>query len=73
MYSSDLAIGNSGDPTLIDAVRERLDDASPLVRGMAAWAARRLMAPDAYEALAAERLASESDDDVCEEWSAPAS
>lgn len=39
-----IAIGNSGDPTLAPMVVERLDDDSPLVRGMAVWALA-LLAP----------------------------
>jgi len=38
-----IAIGNSGDKVLVEAARERLDDASPLVRETAAWAYSRLM------------------------------
>jgi epoxyqueuosine reductase len=37
-----IAIGNSGDMGLSAAARERLDDASPLVRETAAWACSRL-------------------------------
>ena len=37
-----IAIGNSGDMELSEAARECLDDASPLVREMAAWACSRL-------------------------------
>jgi epoxyqueuosine reductase len=36
------AIGNSGDPTLADAARARLDDADPTVREAAAWALSNL-------------------------------
>lgn len=61
------ALGNSGDPKLADAVRLRLDDASPLVRGAAAWALSRL-APHEAAALAAGRLGSETDADVRTEW-----
>ena len=37
-----IAAGNSGDATLVAAGRERLGDASPLVRAMAVWALSRL-------------------------------
>src|SRR5262249_35277214 len=39
-----IAIGNSGEPALADAARERLDDASPLVRGAGVWALARAVA-----------------------------
>ncbi len=35
------AIGNSGDPDLIDVARSRVDDASPIVRDAAIWAISR--------------------------------
>jgi epoxyqueuosine reductase len=38
-----IAIGNSGRPELAPAAGRRLDDASPLVRAMAAWAVERLI------------------------------
>ena len=37
-----LAIGNSGEPALLSAVRPWFDHADPTVRGAAAWAFRRL-------------------------------
>ncbi|MCB2009804.1 MAG: tRNA epoxyqueuosine(34) reductase QueG [Geminicoccaceae bacterium] len=37
-----IAIGNSGDPTIIDSVRPHLDDPDPVLRGAAVWAWRRL-------------------------------
>jgi epoxyqueuosine reductase len=39
------AIGNSGDPALLQAARDRLEDASEVVRDAAAWALARLSAP----------------------------
>ncbi|HXC28105.1 MAG TPA: tRNA epoxyqueuosine(34) reductase QueG [Stellaceae bacterium] len=39
-----IAIGNSADAGLAEAARERLDDASPLVRETAGWACSRLAA-----------------------------
>ncbi len=39
-----IAIGNSGDAGLAEAARQRLDDASPLVREAARWAFARLTA-----------------------------
>lgn len=61
-----VAIGNSKDASLADAAAARLDDVSPLVRGMAIWALARL-AP-AVLAHAADRRAAETDPDVLAEW-----
>ncbi|MDN3627087.1 tRNA epoxyqueuosine(34) reductase QueG [Methylobacterium isbiliense] len=59
-----IAIGNSGDRTLVpDAVR-LLDDPAPLVRGMAVWALARL----APEALPPGPPAGEDDPHVLDEW-----
>ncbi len=38
-----IAAGNSGDASLMPLITPLLDDASPLVRAMAVWAARRLL------------------------------
>ncbi|WP_186418260.1 tRNA epoxyqueuosine(34) reductase QueG [Bosea sp. CS1GBMeth4] len=62
-----IAIGNSGDPALAASAEALLDDASPLVRAMAAWALGRLVPARAAE-LAPARLAQESDPDVRAEW-----
>jgi epoxyqueuosine reductase len=63
-----IAIGNSGDPALLLAVRPRLGDPSPLVRAMAAWAFRRLAGPAEREAARAARLPAETDPAVRAEW-----
>ncbi|HEX6103886.1 MAG TPA: tRNA epoxyqueuosine(34) reductase QueG [Alphaproteobacteria bacterium] len=63
-----IALGNSGAPEAVQPVLRLLEDASPLVRGAAVWAAARLMAPGAFAALAAERLPVEADEDVRAEW-----
>ena len=73
-----IAIGNSGDPHLIEAARARLDDEAPLVRGMAIWALQRLMSPADFREfvagqalLAGETLATgpnDIDPHVREEW-----
>jgi epoxyqueuosine reductase len=59
-----IAIGNSGDASLASEAERLLDDASPLVRGAAVWALRKL--------LPAEKLSTlrRNDDDasVMEEW-----
>jgi epoxyqueuosine reductase len=63
-----IALGNSASPEAVEPLLRLLDDAAPLVRGAAVWAAARLMAPSAFAALAAERLPHETDEDVRGEW-----
>ncbi len=63
-----IAIGNSGEPALAAVARERLDDASALVRGAAVWALGRLLGKDALAALAAARQPAEADPTVIDEW-----
>ena len=60
-----IAIGNSGDETLVAAARARLDDPSALVRGAAVWALGRLIGRAGLAALA---TTPDSDPDVAEEW-----
>jgi epoxyqueuosine reductase len=62
-----IAIGNSGDVTLLPCVVERLVDESPLVRAMAVWAMARLADRPTYEQLAHQQH-NESDIGVQEEW-----
>ncbi|MES1156263.1 MAG: tRNA epoxyqueuosine(34) reductase QueG [Alphaproteobacteria bacterium] len=62
------AIGNSGDAALAPAAEARLDDASPLVRGMAAWALSRLLDEAAFQRLKLARAACEADPEAREEW-----
>jgi epoxyqueuosine reductase len=64
-----IAIGNSGNPALLSAVRERLADSSPLVRGAAVWAFRRL-ATAGEQASASGSISAEPDPQVREEWTA---
>jgi epoxyqueuosine reductase len=59
-----IAIGNSGDASLISEVEPLLNDPSPLVRAMAVWALRRLGGGASF----AEQAARESDPDVAGEW-----
>jgi epoxyqueuosine reductase len=61
-----IAIGNSGDVALAPHAERLLDDASPLVRGAAIWALRRLD-PQRLAALTDKR-AYEPDESVREEW-----
>jgi epoxyqueuosine reductase len=62
-----IAIGNSGDMSLIEAARHCLNDASPLVRASAVWAFLRLTGED-LSAEARQRLAVEPDPMVRKEW-----
>jgi len=63
-----IAIGNSGDPALLDKVHARLDDASPLVRAMAVWALARLGGERQFAAARDRCLPVEVDPDVRAEW-----
>jgi len=63
-----IAIGNSGDASLVIEAERLLDDASPLVRGAAVWALSRLMAKDEFAELARQRNG--DDDAVEDEWDA---
>ena len=62
-----LAAGNSEDAALIEPCLNLADDASPVVRGMAVWALKRLMTPEDFERFARSR-AGEEDPYVLEEW-----
>src|SRR5262249_18260958 len=62
------AIGNAGDCAFAKAAEARLDDASPLVRGMAVWALQRLLDGPAFARLKLARMDRESDPAVREEW-----
>jgi epoxyqueuosine reductase len=61
-----IAIGNSGDVALAAEAERLLDDPSPLVRGAAVWALRRLDPPRA--AALGEKRAGETDESVRDEW-----
>jgi epoxyqueuosine reductase len=63
-----VAAGNSGDLALLKSVLPLLEDASPLVRGMAAWAARRLAGQEATADLKVRHYPREHDPDVLAEW-----
>jgi epoxyqueuosine reductase len=63
-----IAVGNSGDASLAEEPRRLLDDPSPLVRGAAVWALKRLLPAKEFEALA--KAAGESDAEVLAEWDA---
>lgn len=63
-----VAAGNSGDASLVDHVRALLDDASPLVRGMAVWALARLVPADVLQQEQTRRMPVEPDENVRAEW-----
>ncbi len=62
------AVGNSGDASLAPVAERLMQDSSPLVRGMAVWAARRLLDAEAFERLKLARAPREGDESVAEEW-----
>ncbi|MCS3763749.1 tRNA epoxyqueuosine(34) reductase QueG [Bradyrhizobium centrosematis] len=65
-----IAIGNSGEVALAGEARRLLDDASPLVRGAAAWALGQLVEREEFAALSLHALDREPDESVREEWQA---
>ncbi|UXN72096.1 tRNA epoxyqueuosine(34) reductase QueG [Devosia neptuniae] len=62
-----IAIGNSGDLSLVPLAQARLDAEDPLVRGAAIWALRKLD-PERSERLRLDYLPAESDKSVQAEW-----
>ncbi|RWB32545.1 MULTISPECIES: tRNA epoxyqueuosine(34) reductase QueG [unclassified Mesorhizobium] len=63
-----IAAGNSGEPSLGNAVRALLGDASPLVRGAAVWALSRLVPETEFAKCATAALEAEGDEAVQREW-----
>lgn len=63
-----LAIGNSGDASLVPLILSRLDHEAPLVRGMAVWALAQLIPSNEFAVEALRRRAAEADGGVQEEW-----
>ncbi|MBI4725375.1 MAG: tRNA epoxyqueuosine(34) reductase QueG [Rhodomicrobium sp.] len=63
-----VAAGNSGDVALVPGIVPLLDDPSPLVRGMAVWAARWLACKDMAANLKAKHYPVERERDVRAEW-----
>ena len=63
-----IAAGNSGDRSLVGAVRARLTDASPIVRGAAVWALGRLADAGEVRDRASAALTTETDESVRAEW-----
>jgi epoxyqueuosine reductase len=63
-----IAIGNSDDPVLAGVATPHLTDPDPVVRGAAVWALSRIVEPETFRQLAADRMNGETDDSVREEW-----
>ena len=63
-----IAIGNSGHRALAASAAKLLADASPLVRGAAVWALRRLLDANEIDRLRKRNAAGEKDATVVEEW-----
>jgi epoxyqueuosine reductase len=63
-----VAIGNTGDVSLLPQALAALDHEAAHVRGMAAWACARLMERDAFRDLAHRRMNDEFDPEVRAEW-----
>jgi epoxyqueuosine reductase len=65
-----IAAGNSGDRSLVPAVRRLLADASPLVRAMAVWALAQLVDAETWSLARSLAASRETDPQVRVEWSA---
>ena len=65
-----VAVGNSGDRSLIAPALRLLQDPAPLVRGCAVWALSRLCTADEWSSLAAIHAPAETDEQVLAEWRA---
>jgi epoxyqueuosine reductase len=63
-----IAIGNSGDASLIPSAQALLNDPSPLVRAMAVWALTQLQDGESFDALMRRRIDQEEDETVRAEW-----
>jgi epoxyqueuosine reductase len=63
-----IAIGNSGDRSLIAAARKGIESESPLIRAMAVWALGRLATAEDVKGLRLRFASEESDATVIEEW-----
>ena len=64
-----IAIGNSGDESLVAVALPHLGDPSGLVRGAAVWALSQLTGEGEFAALRRQHLSGETDPDVRAEWS----
>lgn len=64
-----IAAGNSADRSLVPLIEALLNDASPLVRAMAAWALQRLLLDTEVAVIRDRALRDETDMAVIAEWS----
>jgi Uncharacterized Fe-S protein len=62
-----IAAGNSAEAGLIEPCLKLARDPSPMVRGMAVWALRRLMPPEEFQRFSASRR-QKDDPEVLDEW-----
>jgi len=65
-----IAAGNSGDPSLISLVEEKLASPAPLVRAMAVWALSQIVPGNHLAAIERRWRSKEADAMVFEEWAA---
>jgi epoxyqueuosine reductase len=65
-----IALGNVGGDGAVDATRERLADASPLVRGAAVWALSQLLSEQSFAEIRMQHMPEETDSHVRSEWTA---
>jgi epoxyqueuosine reductase len=63
-----IAVGNSGDSSLVPDVLAVIGDASALVRAMAVWALGKLLSTTEFRMLRERQLQTETDADVRREW-----
>lgn len=63
-----IAIGNSENETLVPAAQRHLTDPDPTIRATSVWALFRLLPPEAFRNLAADRQDAEPDPIVQQEW-----
>lgn len=65
-----IAMGNTGDESLVPLLQGALEDASPLVRAMAVWALGQCATREVRDKLRITHIAEETDADVLGEWEA---
>ena len=62
------ALGNSGEPGMVEVARARLSDEAAVVRGAAVWALSQLLPPEAFAGERTLALSGEPDEGVRAEW-----
>lgn len=67
-----IGLGNMGGEGALEAVRTRLEDEAPVVRGAAVWALSQLLSTAAFEEYRRKRAGQEDDVEVLAEWDAAA-